>query len=382
MQNFFRDYMPYPYVYLQYSSEDAERVIPIIKELKHKKFNIYFDKEFHIEDKERVIDAETIASSTMLLIFYSKAASKSRLIKETVKLTSHILNLNKMCVCLDDTKFGLSFGDLKKHYKIVLASQTDNLTEELERQLELYRLPDDVSEGSDELVEDTEEADFNYPEAFDESFNEPESFEDDFVFDEYEAKTPDLLVLAKKQEDMPLVVTVSEDASLSPDIPLLTEESPQETPLSEEDASEAPLSPDWPLLTEEPEEVPQEMPPSEENFSEENAAEVPLSPDWPLLTEEPEEVPQEQTDAMYSDNGYLPLGQPVITTLSHDAAPIEDFVPHTVPLPQTSEKPSTSESDSFSSEAAIALCRNMKPASKCRIIREITCFRSSSPSAS
>ena len=320
MQNIFRDYMPYPYVYLQYSSDDAEKVIPIIKDLKEKKFNIAFDKEFHIADKERILDVESISDAALLVIFYSKAASKSRLIKETVRAASHIPPLEKMCVCLDDTKFGFSFGDIKRNYDVIYPTQTDHLISVLEQSLFSYRLPVDASEGSDELIEDTEESVGAYPDSFDDGFSEPEPFEEDFMVDQYETNPPDLLVLADKTDITDVMDATDKADVIRQDEPALVE------PLFEKEADiNDPEHPDdwWdyeafdtydnadnpelPLLVN-PEDFgePEDFGKPEDSGEPEDFGEPADSGEFelPLLTED---VPQAYPDKIISDNGYLPL---------------------------------------------------------------------------
>ena len=118
MQNLFGGYNPYPYIYIQYSHDDAETVIPIIKALKSKNYNVVFDKNFREEDKHRYLNVQQFTQAAAFLLFYSKSAAKSRLIKECVRFAVPMYNLEKVCVCLDDTKFGFSFSDLKKNYTL------------------------------------------------------------------------------------------------------------------------------------------------------------------------------------------------------------------------------------------------------------------------
>ena len=114
MQDYFDEYNPYPYVYIQYSHDDAHKVIPIIKALKARKYNVVFDRNFRESDKHRFMNVAQITQAAALVIFYSKSAAKSRLIKECVRFAVPMYNLEKICVCLDDSRFGLSFSDLKK----------------------------------------------------------------------------------------------------------------------------------------------------------------------------------------------------------------------------------------------------------------------------
>ena len=63
MENFYGGYNPYPYIYIQYSHDDAERVIPIIKALRAKNYNIVFDKNFDEEDRYRYLNVQQITQA-------------------------------------------------------------------------------------------------------------------------------------------------------------------------------------------------------------------------------------------------------------------------------------------------------------------------------
>ena len=141
MQDFYGGYNPYPYIYIQFSHDDAKTVLPIIKALKAENYNIVFDKSFDEEDKYRYLNVQQITQAAALLVFYSKAASKSRLIKECVRFAVPMYNLEKVCVCLDETRFSLSFSDLKKNYTVIDENDLDNLMDILNRLLDVYILP-------------------------------------------------------------------------------------------------------------------------------------------------------------------------------------------------------------------------------------------------
>ena len=164
MENFYGGYNPYPYIYIQYSHDDAERVIPIIKALRAKNYNIVFDKNFDEEDRYRYLNVQQITQAAAFLIFYSKSAAKSRLIKECVRFAVPMYNLEKICVCLDETKFGFSFSDLKKNYIILEETETNDILHALRPLIEVYLLPttsafpNKFSSQPDELQE-SEDAD-------------------------------------------------------------------------------------------------------------------------------------------------------------------------------------------------------------------------------
>ena len=141
MQNLFGGYNPYPYIYIQYSHDDAETVIPIIKALKSKNYNVVFDKNFREEDKHRYLNVQQFTQAAAFLLFYSKSAAKSRLIKECVRFAVPMYNLEKVCVCLDDTKFGFSFSDLKKNYTLIEETKSDEILEELFSLLDVFIIP-------------------------------------------------------------------------------------------------------------------------------------------------------------------------------------------------------------------------------------------------
>ena len=91
MQNLYGGYNLYPYIYIQYSHDDADKVIPIIKALKSKNYNIVYDKNFDEEDRYRYLNVQQITQAAAFLLFYSKSAAKSRLIKECVRFAVFIL---------------------------------------------------------------------------------------------------------------------------------------------------------------------------------------------------------------------------------------------------------------------------------------------------
>ena len=148
MQNLFGGYNPYPYIYIQYSHDDAEKVIPIIKYLRSRNYNVVYDKNFGEEDRYRYLNVQQITQAASFLLFYSKSAAKSRLIKECVRFAVPMYNLEKICVCLDDTKFGFSFSDLKKNYTIIEETQTDEILKALRPFMEVYILPNSGSSGN------------------------------------------------------------------------------------------------------------------------------------------------------------------------------------------------------------------------------------------
>ena len=147
MQNLFGGYNPYPYIYIQYSHDDAERVIPIIKALRSNNYNIVYDKNFGEEDRYRYLNVQQITQAASFLLFYSKSAAKSRLIKECVRFAVPMYNLEKICVCLDDTKFGFSFSDLKKNYTVIEETHIEKILKALRPFMEVYIIPNAGSNG-------------------------------------------------------------------------------------------------------------------------------------------------------------------------------------------------------------------------------------------
>ena len=158
MQDYFDEYNPYPYVYIQYSHDDAHKVIPIIKALKARKYNVVFDRNFRESDKHRFMNVAQITQAAALVIFYSKSAAKSRLIKECVRFAVPMYNIDKICVCLDDTRFGFSFSDIRKNYTVIEDTELDNLMNIFARLLDFYMLPKSAVSEPEELTEVKEPA--------------------------------------------------------------------------------------------------------------------------------------------------------------------------------------------------------------------------------
>ena len=155
MQEYHTGYNMYPYIFIQFSHDDADRVMPTIRKLKAKNYNIVFDDNFEIEDKKRYLNVQQITQASSFILFYSRSAARSRLIKETVRFAVPIFNLGKYCICLDDTKFGFSFSDIKNNYTVIEETDIHTLMDMLYKKLSMYILPDGVSPYGtlDELVE-------------------------------------------------------------------------------------------------------------------------------------------------------------------------------------------------------------------------------------
>ncbi|MDD6394925.1 MAG: TIR domain-containing protein, partial [Firmicutes bacterium] len=121
MYKLFQAYSGYgKYIYVQYSSKDTERMFPILQNLDKKGYNIWFDSNIYFDDKDRMLDYKRIDNCAVVLLFYSKNAAKSKLVKNTVKYISELKNdIKKICVCLDDCGFGMAFSDCKKNYTII-----------------------------------------------------------------------------------------------------------------------------------------------------------------------------------------------------------------------------------------------------------------------
>ena len=158
MQEYHTGYNLYPYIFIQFSHDDADRVLPIIRKLKAENYNIVYDENFEKDDKKRYLGIQQIAQASSFILFYSRSAAKSRLIKETVRFAGPIYNMEKYCICLDDTKFGFSFSDIKNNYIIIEETELNSLMKILENNLNMYILPEGVSPYGtfDELTESSE----------------------------------------------------------------------------------------------------------------------------------------------------------------------------------------------------------------------------------
>ncbi len=142
MDDLFSEYNPYPYIYVQYCPADADKVIPIVEALRREGYDVWCDDNFDTQ-----IDTEAIRKAAALILFYSKAASKSKLLKSTVKAASSMNSIDKVCVCLDDSGFGMSFLDCKKNYTLFYVSSSDYIIDELDSYLDIYKLPDELTDS-------------------------------------------------------------------------------------------------------------------------------------------------------------------------------------------------------------------------------------------
>ena len=248
MQDYFDEYNPYPYVYIQYSHDDAHKVIPIIKALKARNYNVVFDRNFRESDKHRFMNVAQITQAAALVIFYSKSAAKSRLIKECVRFAVPMYNIDKICVCLDDTRFGFSFSDIRKNYTVIEDTELDNLMNIFARLLDFYMLPKSAVSEPEELTEvkepaapveedvpeaipsevDTGSADEAVPDDTPEFADDTPEFTDDTP--EFADDTPEF---ADNQEES--LYDTSEYAYISPDF-----EEPDEEPAGSDIPPDAP----------------------------------------------------------------------------------------------------------------------------------------------
>ena len=69
MKDNFGGYNPYPYIYIQYSHDDAGKAVRIIKALRSRGYNVVFDREFDQEDKYRYLNVEKITRAAAFLLF-------------------------------------------------------------------------------------------------------------------------------------------------------------------------------------------------------------------------------------------------------------------------------------------------------------------------
>ena len=145
MQDYHGGYNPYPYIYIQFSHDDADTVLPVIKKLQAENYNILFDKNYNEEDKYRYQNVQKMTQAAAFMLFYSKSAAKSRLIKECVRFAAPMYNLDKICVCIDDAKFGFAFTDLKRNYTIIDEPDSHQMMAALRPYIDIYLLPNGVS---------------------------------------------------------------------------------------------------------------------------------------------------------------------------------------------------------------------------------------------
>ena len=69
MQDLYGGYNPYPYIYIQYSHDDIDKVIPIIKALKARNYNIVYDKNFNEEDKYRYLNVQQMTQAAAFMLY-------------------------------------------------------------------------------------------------------------------------------------------------------------------------------------------------------------------------------------------------------------------------------------------------------------------------
>ncbi|MBQ1413013.1 MAG: toll/interleukin-1 receptor domain-containing protein, partial [Clostridia bacterium] len=147
MNDYFSEYNPYPYIYIQYCSDDVNEVLPVIDALNDDGFNVWYDDNFDVDDRYRSINVEKLNRSAALLLFYSKNAARSKLIRDTVKIAVPLRSLDKMCVCLDDKPFGMGFSDCKKNYTLFIDDPSHDIMDDLRPYLDVYRLPPELIEN-------------------------------------------------------------------------------------------------------------------------------------------------------------------------------------------------------------------------------------------
>ena len=233
MENYYGGYNPYPYIYIQYSHDDAQRVIPIIKALKSRNYNVVFDKNFGEEDRYRYLNVQQITQAAAFLLFYSRSAAKSRLIKECVRFAVPMYNLEKICVCLDDTKFGFSFSDLKKNYIILEETTTDEIIDALRPLIEVYLLPNmpaysygrssvhgelRESDDADELQEISDSGTFDEPEEITETSEAPQIITEEHPDEEAPREAAATEPEARETEEEPPVIPAPSEASPRADV--------------------------------------------------------------------------------------------------------------------------------------------------------------------
>ena len=216
MNDYFSEYNPYPYIYIQYCSDDVNEVLPVIDALNDEGFNVWYDDNFDVNDRYRSINAERLSRSAALLLFYSKNAARSKLIRDTDKIAIPMRSLDKMCVCLDDKPFGMAFSDCKKNYTLFIDDHSHEIMDDLRPYLDVYRLPPELIETLRSRY-----ASMNAPDEIEEldDFAEPDELSELGELEAYEEWEETMVPPAKADTDGGIPSTDDDDPAASSPVP-------------------------------------------------------------------------------------------------------------------------------------------------------------------